>query len=185
MRKIIFQITVSIDGLFEGPNKEIDWHNVDDEFNEFAIDLLNKVDVLLFGRKTYQLMESYWPTKEVIKNDPTIAERMNNLPKIVFSKTLDKVEWNNVTLIKENIAEEVTKLKQQPGEHIAVLGSSDLAVTLIERKLIDEFRIIISPVILGKGKQLFEGLKDKLSLRLLRAKTLHSGNVLFYYECKN
>src|SRR5205085_11643140 len=95
MRNVFLFMMVTLDGFFEGPNQEIDWHNVDEEFNEFAIDQLDDVDTLLFGRVTYQLMASYWPTQSAKENDPIVADKMNTVPKIVFSKTLDKAEWNN------------------------------------------------------------------------------------------
>jgi dihydrofolate reductase len=114
LRKIIFQNLISLDGFFEGPNKEIDWHNVDDEFNKFANEFLDSVDLLLFGRITYELMASYWPTENAIKDDPMVANRMNSISKIVFSKTLDKAEWINTKLIKENVVDEILKLKQLP-----------------------------------------------------------------------
>jgi dihydrofolate reductase len=101
MRKVIVFNMVSLDGYFEGTNRDINWHVVDDEFNEFALDQLNTLDVLLFGRVTYGLMASYWPTSEALTNDPIIAGKMNTTPKIVFSKTLEKAEWNNTRLIKE------------------------------------------------------------------------------------
>src|SRR4051812_4352846 len=113
MRKVIFQMMISIDGYFEGPERDISWHNVDDEFNNYAIDLLDNVDTLLFGRITYQLMAEYWPFKEAITNDPIVAGRMNSLCKIAFSRTLDKVEWENSRLVKKNIPEEIIKLKKQ------------------------------------------------------------------------
>ncbi len=182
MRKVIVSNLVSVDGYFEGPNREIDWHNVDEEFNEYAIDFLNSVDDLLFGRVTYELMASYWPTPAAIENDPIVAGKMNSLRKIVFSRTLDKVEWNNTRLVKEKIAEEVSQLKQQPGKDLAVFGSSDLALTLIQHGLIDEFRIIVNPVVLGNGKPLFKGLKDRLNLKLLKTRVFRSGNVCLYYE---
>ncbi len=182
MRKIILSNLVSLDGYFEGPNREIDWHNVDEEFNEYAIDFLNSVDTLLFGRVTYQLMASYWPTPTAIENDPIVADKMNSLPKIVFSRTLDKVEWENSRLVNENIAEEVSKLKQQPGKDLAIFGSSDLALTLIQHGLIDEYRIIVNPVVLGNGKPLFKGIKNRLNLKLLKTKVFRSGNVCLYYE---
>jgi dihydrofolate reductase len=172
---------ITLDGFFEGPNQDISWHNVDDEFNEFAIDQLNEVDTLLFGRVTYQGMASYWPTEFAISSDPIVARLMNGLPKIVFSKTLDKAEWNNSRLVNENIVEEVLKLKGQPGKNIAIFGSSDLAVTLAEHGLIDEYRIIVNPVFLGSGTSLLKGIKDKLNLKLLKARTFKSGNVLLYY----
>ena len=105
MRKVIVFMMTTLDGFFAGPNGEIDWHVVDEEFNEFANDQLNSVDVLLFGRVTYELMASYWPTASATTDDPIIADKMNTLPKIVFSGTLEKVEWHNTRLVKENIAE--------------------------------------------------------------------------------
>jgi dihydrofolate reductase len=173
---------VTLDGFFEGPNGEIDWHNVDQEFNELAIEQLDSVDILLFGRKTYELMASYWPTPAAATDHPIVADKMNRLPKIVFSKTLSSVEWQNTRLVKENVAEEVAKLVQQPGKDLIIFGSSDLAVTFIQHGLLDEFRIMVNPVVLGSGKPLFKGIKDRLNLKLLKTKTFRSGNVLLYYE---
>ena len=182
MRKVIFFMLTTLDGFYEGPNKEIDWHNVDEEFNELAIEQLNSVDVLLFGRVTYELMASYWPTPAATTNDPIVADKMNSLPKIVFSKTLSSVEWQNTRLVKENITEEISKLKQQPGKDLIIFGSSDLAVTLIQHGLIDEYRIMVNPVVLGNGKSLFKGIHHKLDLKLLKTRTFSSGNVLLYYQ---
>jgi dihydrofolate reductase len=182
MRKMIFFMLTTLDGFYEGPNKEIDWHNVDEEFNEFAINQLNSVDVLLFGRVTYELMASYWPTPAATTNDPIVADKMNSLPKIVFSKTLSSVEWQNTRLVKENIAEEISKLKQQPGKDLIIFGSSDLAVTLTRLGLIDEYRIMVNPVVLGDGKSLFKGISQRLNLKLLKTRTFSSGNVLLYYQ---
>jgi dihydrofolate reductase len=182
MRKLYVFNMVTLDGYFEGPNREIDWHNVDEEFNEFAIEQLNATDLLLFGRVTYELMAGYWPTPEAIKNDPMVAGAMNSASKIVFSRTLKKADWNNTRLIKDNIPGEMAKLKQQPGKEIAIFGSSNLAATFIQHGLIDEVRIIVNPVVLGKGKPLFSGIREKLSLKLLKTKVFKSGNVLLYYQ---
>jgi Dihydrofolate reductase len=173
---------VTLDGFFEGPNKEIDWHNVDEEFNEYAIDLLNSVDILLFGRVTYELMASYWPTPSATTNDPIVAEKMNSLPKIVFSTTLHKADWNNTRLVKERIAEEILKLKLQPGKDMVIFGSGSIVSTFTQLGLIDEYRIIVNPVVLGNGNPLFKGIHDKLNLKLLRTKTFSSGNVLLCYQ---
>jgi len=181
MRKVFLFNMTTLDGFFAGPNQDISWHNVDDEFNEFAIDQLKEVDTLLFGRVTYQLMASYWPTELAISDDPVVAGLMNSMLKIVFSRTLDKVEWNNTRLVNSNAAEELSKLKQQPGKEIAIFGSSDLAVTFAERGLIDEYRIIINPVFLGKGTPLLKGIIEKLNLNLLKSRTFKSGNVLLHY----
>jgi dihydrofolate reductase len=182
MRKLIFENLISLDGYFEGPNRDISWHNVDDEFNEFAIDFLNTVDLLLFGRVTYELMANYWPTPAANTDDPIVAEKMNSLAKIVFSKTLEKADWNNTRLVKENIVEEISRLKRHPGKDIAVFGSSDLSITLIGHGLIDEYRIMVSPIVLGNGKPLFSGIKKAFKLKLMKTKTFRSGNVLLYYE---
>jgi len=182
MRKVIFQMMVTLDGFYEGLNGDIDWHNVDKEFNEYAIDLLNSIDILLFGRKTYQMMAGYWPTPDAVKNSPVIAGKMNSLSKIAFSRTLTTVEWENTRLVKDNIPEEMAKLKRLPGKDIAIFGSSDLALTFIEHGLIDEYRIMINPVVLGAGKPLFLGIKTKLNLELAKRRVFKSGNVLGYYE---
>lgn len=180
MRKIILQMMVSADGYFEGPNGELDWHNVDEEFNEQAIDFLSKVDLLLFGRKTYELMESYWPTKDAEAEDPIIAHEMNSLPKIVFSKTLGSPNWNNTRLVRENVNEEIIRLKHLPGKDIAIFGSSDFAVSIMP--LIDEYRIVVNPVILGCGKSLFHWLKERRCLKLIQTQVFKSGNVLLCYQ---
>jgi dihydrofolate reductase len=187
MRKVFLFNMTTLDGFFEGPNQDISWHQVDDEFNEFAVNQLKEVDMLLFGRVTYQGMASYWPTEFAIKDDPMVAGLMNSLPKIVFSKTLDKAEWNNSRLVSDHAAKEVSKLKEQPGKDIAIFGSSDLVVTLADAApssgsgLIDEYRIIVNPVFLGAGTPLLKGIKDKLELKLLKARTFKSSNVLLYY----
>ncbi|MBS4196505.1 dihydrofolate reductase family protein [Lederbergia citri] len=177
MRKLIVQELVSLDGFFAGSNGEIDWHHVDDEYDEYAKGFLNSVDLLLFGRVTYHLMENFWPTAT---ND--IAYKMNTLPKIVFSTKLEKVQWQNTRLIKENIVEEVKQLKQLPGKDMAILGSADLASYLMNAGLVDEFQITIVPVVLGNGKPLFKDIHDRVGMKLLRSKMFKSGNVLLYYE---
>ncbi|HBA72940.1 MAG TPA: riboflavin biosynthesis protein RibD [Geobacter sp.] len=181
MRKIIFQMMITLDGYFEGPNRELDWHIVDDEFFRTAVDLLNSADTLLFGRVTYQMMAEYWPTPAAIADDPVIAERMNSLPKIVFSSTLDKSEWQNTRIVKGDAGEFVTALKQQPGMNMVIFGSSDLAVTLLKQGLLDEIRLIVNPLILGNGKSLFKGFNDILKLTLVETRTYPSGSVFLRY----
>lgn len=181
MRKLIFQMMISLDGYFEGPDRELDWHIVDDEFLQTAVDLLNSADTLLFGRVTYQMMAEYWPTPAAIADDPVIAERMNSLPKIVFSSTLDKSEWQNTRIVKGDAVEFVTELKQQPGMNMVIFGSSDLAVTLLKQGLLDEIRLIVNPLILGNGKPLFKGFNDRLKLTLVENRTFPSGSVFLRY----
>jgi dihydrofolate reductase len=186
MRKVLLSNLVTLDGFFAGPKGELDWHIVDEEFNQYAIDLLSKVDALLFGRVTYQLMADYWPAAatnpSTPKSDVEIADKMNNLPKIVFSKTLKEVKWNNSRLVKDNIAEEISKMKQQPGKDMVIFGSGSIVSTLMQHGLIDEYRIIVNPIVLGKGNPLFKGIKDKHNLKLLKTKVLGSGVVILYYE---
>ena len=181
MRKLFLFNMVTLDGFFEGPNQDISWHHTDEEFNDFAINQLQEVDTLLFGRVTYEIMASYWPTEPAKESDPVVAGLMNSLPKIVFSRTLNQVEWENSRLVKEDVIEEVFKLKQEPGKDITIFGSSNLAVTLAEHGLIDEYRIIVNPVFLGNGTTLLKGLNKQLNLKLLKARTFNSGNVLLYY----
>jgi len=182
MRKVLFFMLTSLDGFFEGPKQDISWHHVDDEFNEFAIQQLQEFDLLLFGRTTYQLMAGYWPTEAALQDDPIVAGKMNSTPKIVVSKTLDKVGWDNTRLVKENVAEEISKLKQQPGKDIAIFGSSDLTVSLARHGLVDEFRIMLNPIFLGSGKRLLEGVDQKLDLKLVKTRLFKNGNILLYYQ---
>jgi dihydrofolate reductase len=184
VRKLILFDLITLDGFFEGADKEIDWHNVDKEFNQFANEQLLSAGMLIFGRVTYELMAAYWPTPTVISDDPVIAKQMNTLPKIVFSTMMEKAEWNNTKLIKENIAEEIAKLKKEPGKDLFVFGSANLASTLRKLNLIDEYRIMINPILLGKGNPLFKSEDGRLNLTLIKTKVFSSGNVMLYYEPK-
>ncbi|MGN6563902.1 MAG: dihydrofolate reductase family protein [Thermomicrobiales bacterium] len=182
MRNVFLFMMVSLDGFFEGPNQEIDWHNVDDEFNDFAIKQLDEIGALLFGRVTYQLMASYWPTPAALADDPIVAEKMNTIPKVVFSTTLDTVDWANTRLVRGDASAEVMKLKQQPGKDLAIFGSADLTTALLEAGLVDELRIMVNPVALGNGKPLFAGLRDRVNLKLVNSRGFDSGNVLLSYQ---
>ncbi len=173
---------ITVDGFFAGPNGEIDWHRVDAEFNQDSMEFLENVDTLMFGRVTYDLMASYWPTPEGLKDDTVIASKMNSLPKIVFSKTENKALWNNSKMITEINAEEIKKIKQAPGKDIAIFGSGMIVSALTELDLIDEYIFIVNPVILGKGKSLFMELKKKPKLKLLKTYEFKSGNVSLCYK---
>jgi len=183
MRKLFAFNMMTLDGYFEGHDPwDISWHNADAEFNEFAIEQTSTVGTILFGRVTYEGMANYWPTPEAVADDPIVAGLMNSLPKIVFSKTLEKAEWDNTRLIKDNIAEEILNLKKQPGKDIAVFGSANLLATLMQMNLVDEHRVMVNPVLLGNGNPLFKRMDEKIHLRLLKTRTFHSGNILLYYE---
>ena len=181
MRRIIVSNYLTIDGFFAGPNGEIDWFVWDEETAEYSKELLGSIDTILFGRVTYELMASYWPVATPPTEDPVIIEAMNHLPKIVFSRTLEKVEWNNARLVKENIAEEVSKMKRQPGKDMVIYGSGSIVSTLTQLGLIDEYRLFVNPIVLGSGKPLFKGLKERLNLKFLNTKAFRCGVVLLHY----
>lgn len=128
------------------------------------------------------MMASYWPTSNAIKNDPIVAERMNNADKIVFSRTLKKVEWNNTRLVKHNIEEEIRKMKQMPGKDMTLLGSGSILTQFAEQGLIDEYQIMVDPFVLGDGTPIFKGIKHTLNLKLTRTRTFKSGAVLLCYQ---
>jgi dihydrofolate reductase len=192
MRKVIASTFVTLDGLMVGPNEEMDWvlDNLDGEMENDVADQLKSVDAILLGRVTYQIMANYWPTATAGTSvprsqgveDPIITDRMNNLPKIVFSKTLQKVEWNNSRLVKENIADEVSKIKQQPGKDMVILGSASIVQTFTNIGLIDEYRLLLHPVALGSGKPLSKDINDRLNLKLMKTKTYKNGVVSFDYQ---
>jgi dihydrofolate reductase len=182
MRKIIAFLVVTADGYYEGPNQEFDWPIVDDEFNDYGLRQLDEADTLLFGRATYESMASYWPTPAAKDDDPEVAERMNSLPKVVVSRSLERAEWANTQVVKGDVAEEIGQLKQRPGKDILLLGSSDLTVSLMRLGLLDELRIMVNPIVLGDGKSVFRTAKDRIGLKLLEARTFDSGNVLLSYQ---
>ncbi len=169
---------MSLDGFFESAEQKLDWCVVDEEFFDYAKDMLRNADTLLFGRKTYQHMASYWSSAPADE----IADHMNNLPKVVFSRTLQTAEWKNSKLVKDEASEEISRLKQLPGKDMVILGSASLASFLLQRGLIDEYRVILNPVFLGSGKLLFQDVKERLRLKLSRTKLFASGVVVLYYQ---
>lgn len=171
---------VTVDGFFEGPKRwEIDWHESvwGDELERLSIEQAKSADILLFGRVTYEGMAAYWPSQK-----GEIADFMNNLPKVVFSRTLEKAEWNNTRLVREKAEEEVAWLKQQPGKDLFIFGSANLSSTLMRHGLIDEFRLCVTPVILGSGSPLFKPGPERQRLRLVEARPLTSGGVILRYQ---
>jgi dihydrofolate reductase len=183
MRKVIMFNLITLDGYFEGPNKwDIGWHQVDSEFNDFSIEQLDKAGGLIFGRVTYQGMASYWPTPAVLQTDPIVAGKMNSIRKYVFSKTLEKVDWSNSQLIKGDAVQEMTRIRNEPGMDLLLFGSADLAHTFTQNNLIDEYRLMVNPVVLGKGNPLFIENGSMLKFKLLDTKIFHNGNVLLSYQ---
>jgi dihydrofolate reductase len=183
MRKLVVFNHVTLDGYFTDMNGDMSWaHSDDAEWNAFVADNARGGGVLVFGRITYDLMTSYWPTPLAIENDPVVAERMNNLPKVVFSRTLDKASWNNTKLVNGDPAPEIRKMKQEPGEDMVIFGSGSIVSQLAQEGLIDEYQIVVNPIVLGKGRTMFDGIKEKLTLKLTKTRSFGNGNVLLCYE---
>lgn len=182
-------LSLSLDGYFEGPNHDLSWHNVDDESNKFAIEMLKETDLYLFGRRVYRLMEASWPK---MARDPStsednleIARLINNTRKTVFSRTLQSVreteDWRNVELVRRFDAGEIRRLKEKPGKDISV-GGPNLARSFVKAGLVDEFRFLMTPVILGRGTKIFDGTLGKVKLELVSTRRFDSGNVLLRYR---
>jgi len=186
MRKIVVSNWVSTDGFFAGPNGEIDWIVQDPGVNQATHELM-KPDTLLAGRVSYQEFESFWPNVAKDPNSPKemrkIADEMNEMTKIVFSRTLKEVTWENSKLINGNLIEEVQKLKKGKGADMVIFGSGTIVQQLANEGLIDEYLLAVSPVVLGTGKLLFKDVK-KHGLELLETRNFDSGNVLLRYQTK-
>ncbi|MGO8946409.1 MAG: dihydrofolate reductase family protein [Ktedonobacterales bacterium] len=178
MRRVVATEYMTLDGVMESPNRW-SFQFWSDEAAQFKLDELLASDALLLGRVTYEGFAAAWPS---MTDDAGFADRMNSLPKFVVSSTLDEPEWNNSTLIKGDVAEAVTQLKRQPGQDILLAGSADLVDTLRRHNLIDEYRIMLHPVVVGSGKRLFRDGTATTSLRLVDTKRFGSGIIVLYYE---
>jgi dihydrofolate reductase len=188
MRKVISLIHLSLDGFTATLNDELDWISYDSELEQDAHSLHDTTDAVIWGRKTYQMMEGYWLTvpgnPDSTEAELAHAKWLENSTKIVVSRTLDHIDWNNATntvLIKDNLTTEINKIKQQPGKDIWFIGSPILAQTFMQLDLIDEYRININPTVLGSGKPLFTSDTRKFPLKLLQSKQLQSGVVTLRY----
>ena len=185
MRKLVAFNSTSLDGYFTDANGDMSFahsRQQDVEWDGFVAGNASGGGVLLFGRITYELMASFWPTPLAAETMPVVAERMNNLPKVVFSRTLDKAAWTNTRLVKDDMVGAIRKMKEEPGEDMAILGSGSIVSQLAQHGLIDEYQIVVVPVALGKGRTLFEGVKEKMPLKLTKTRTFRNGNVLLCYE---
>ena len=184
MRKVVYSMGVSLDGFIEGPNRELDWSTPDEELHRFWNDQAREMGTFLYGRRLYELMADFWPTADTDPSAPEpvveFARIWRDMPKIVFSRTLEKVDWNS-RLVRDNIAEEVTKLKAQPGKDMEV-GGPTLAATFMRLGLIDEYRPVVHPVVLGGGTPFFPALEDRIRLRLTDTRTFGSGVVYLRYQ---
>lgn len=173
MRKVILLVMMTLDGYFDGLGEgleKIDWHHADEEWEDYSVETLSAAGTLLFGRKTYVGFAAFWPTQE-----GEVARLLNEIEKIVVSTTLTEATWQNTRLVREHVPEVVAELKAQPGKPIIVFGSADLAATLMQHNLIDEYRIAVNPVVLSDGTPLFKSSIGRRELRLLGTRIFRSG----------
>ncbi len=188
VRKIIVTMWTSLDGYIAGPNGEMDWIGevYDEAMGAYEYDLVSSADTLLLGRVTYQSFAGSWPNvpdnPNASEGEKMYARQLNAMRKVVASKTLDSVDWNNSTLIQEIVPEEIMALKNEPGSDIVIYGSASIVRTLTNLGLIDEYQILVHPVILGGGKPLFQNIERKVNLSLASSKTHPSGVVLLTYR---
>lgn len=181
MRKVTMFNLMTVDGYLAGEGGDISWHHVDDEFHELAIAASNSGNTLLFGRVTYELMARFWTSPEAMRTDPIVAAGMNRSEKIVFSRTLHRADWNNTRLVKDDLVGEVRRLKEGAGRDLTVLGSGSIVTQLAQAGLIDEYDILVNPLVLGRGTPLFKGITERIDLKLIRSWAFRNGNVLLSY----
>ena len=184
MRRIVVMMSVSLDGFFEGADRDLSWHMVDDELHGHFNEQLGAMSAFLDGRVTYGLMAEFWPTAD---DDPSnagpvaeFARIWREMPKIVFSTTLERADWNT-TITRHVVVEEILALKAQPGGDMALAGA-DLAATFMQHDLIDEYRLYVHPIVLGAGRRLFPAADTPVALRLAETREFGNGIVLLRYE---
>ena len=185
MPKLIVFNHVSLDGYFVDGKGTMNWarhDRTDPEWNAFVSSNASGNGTLVMGRITYELMIQYWPTPMAAQHDPAVAEGMNRMPKVVFSRTLDRVSWSNTRLVKQDLPGEIRRLKQEPGPGMVILGSGSIVSQLAQERLIDEYQCVVNPVILGAGRTMFEGVKETIPLKLADSRTFKNGYVVLKYE---
>jgi dihydrofolate reductase len=183
MRKVTAFNNVSVDGYFVDEKGDMSWaHKRDPEWVEFTSENAGGESVLAFGRVTYDMMAAFWPSEAAFKALPEVAKGMNSAPKLVFSRTMDQALWNNTRLVKGDPAAEVTKLKQEDGPPLLILGSGTIVAQLSEARLVDEYQILIAPIVLGKGRTMFQGLTARLPFKLMKSRIFGNGSVVLWYQ---
>jgi dihydrofolate reductase len=184
MRKLIYWMSVSLDGFVEGPNRDIEWTAPDEELHTFFNEQAREIDTFIYGRRLYEIMAGYWPTADTNPSarphEVEFARIWKDTPKIVFSKTLESVEWNT-TLVRDNVVEEVTRLKQEGDRNMSV-GGPTTASGLIKHGLIDEYRLFVFPVVVGRGTPYFPALDQPIKLRLVETRSFGMGVVYLRYQ---
>jgi dihydrofolate reductase len=182
MRKLIAFENITLDGNFTDKNNDMSWaHNNDPEWTEFTNGNASGGGMLLFGRVTYDMMAGYWPTEMAMNQMPTVAKAMNAMPKIVFSRTMQRADWSNTQVIRHDIVTEVRKLKNEIGPGMAIMGSGSIVSQLSDARLIDEYQLALHPLALGAGRTIFDGLKSRLDLKFVSSRNFKNGNVFLRY----
>ena len=186
MKKLIVFNHITLDGYFAGANGDFSWAhtgNDDAEYQRFVTGNASGGDSrFLFGRVTYQLMAGYWPTPIATEHDPVVAMKMNSTPKVVFSNTLEEATWANTTLIRGDLIGEVRRLKDEAGPDLVIFGSGSIVAQLAPSGLIDEYQMVLDPVVLGKGKTMFSGITGAINLRLTKSRVFNNGKVFLCYS---
>jgi dihydrofolate reductase len=184
MRKLTVFNSISLDGYFTDKNNDMSWAHkqADAEWDAFTSENAKAGGVLLFGRVTYELMASFWPTPQAMQMMPDVAKGMNNLPKVVFSRTLDKATWNNTKLVKGDLIDEVKKMKSEAGDGMVIMGSGSIISQLSQHRLIDEYQMVLVPIVLGEGRTMFVRMTDKLNMKRTSTREFKNGNVVLTYE---
>jgi dihydrofolate reductase len=185
MRKIVWMMTVSLDGFMEGPGHDLTWQNVDEEVHTHFNDWLATASLFMDGRVTWELMAEHWPTADADPdaNKPTadFARIWRDMPKIMYSRTREEPAGWNTTVVRDVVPDEIRALQAQPGGDV-VVGGANLANTFLRYDLIDEYRIYVQPVILGRGTPMFQAAEVRRNLRLTETRTFGNGVVLLHYE---
>lgn len=188
MRKLVLFMHISLDGFTTNSKGKIDWIQIEEEMFDYAGARTKEADTALYGRGTYQIMESYWPTAadkpDASKHDIEHSGWYNHVDKIVVSKTLKPADHTKTRIINANVATEIRELKKKTGKDIIMFGSPTLALTLMQVNLIDDYWLLVNPILLGQGIHLFRGLKNEIKLKLILSKTFVSGVVCLHYEAK-
>jgi len=182
MRTLTSFMNVTVDGYFEGPQHDISFFKGDDQDNTWFREQASSGATMLFGHRTYDLMKSWWPTRQASEANPEVARYMNEMPKLVAARKPFDPGWSQVTVLHGDAAAEIRKLKKGPGKDIVILGSNALCVSLMGEGLIDEFQIMVSPIVLGDGTPLFKGFTQKEKLKLVDTRPLASGKVVHVYR---
>jgi dihydrofolate reductase len=183
MRKLGVFNQVSLDGYFTDARGDMSWaHKHDPEWQSFTAENASGEAVLLFGRVTYELMAGYWPTPVALEQNRAVAERMNALQKVVFSRSLESVSWTNTRLIRTDIVTATRELKTEPAPDLLIMGSGTIVSQLTEAGLIDEYQIVVNPIVLGDGRTMFSGVRDRREFRLDRTRTFRNGNLVLWYR---